>query len=337
MKGLYGAEFAHPYVLLLLGLLPLLWFFWWYKDRDRHDTIRYSSLSLLSSIKGKSWRVYMRYLPMVFRSLAFVLFVVALARPQTMSRERTSTTEGIDIMISLDVSGSMLARDFQPDRLEAAKTIGAKFVAGRVSDRMGLVIFSGEAFTMCPLTTDLATVVNQFEEVRMGLLEDGTAIGSGLAMAVNRLLNSDAVSRVVILLTDGVNNSGEIAPYTAAEIAAACGVRVYVIGVGSRGTAPYPIHTPFGVRYRQEKVEIDEPLMREIAHLTGGEYFRATDNAALEKIYENIDQLEKSKIQIDEYTQRHEVFEPFLMGGIVLLILSVLVNHLVFRLYPSER
>ena len=237
-------------------------------------------------------------------------------------------------MISLDVSGSMLARDFKPDRIEAAKKIGIQFISGRPSDRMGLVIFAAEAFTMCPLTLDHATLINQFNSVEMGMLEDGTAIGAGLAMAVNRLIHSDAVSRVVILLTDGMNNAGEIAPYTAAEIAKAYGIRVYVVGVGTKGMAPYPVQTPFGVRYQDVEVQIDEPLMREVAQLTGGEYFRATDNKSLEAVYAEIDQLEKSKIHVDEYTHRSEEYWLWALCALLLLAVEALVRYVGLRVLP---
>lgn len=336
MSYLRGVEFAHGYLLWLLLLVPVLLVWWLYRDRDRRDGLRFSSLSLFGGRRLVTWRVVARYVPMVLFLLGLSALIVALARPQRQSVGSTSTTLGIDMVISLDVSGSMLARDFDPDRLEAAKRIGINFVSGRSSDRMGLVIFAGEAYTMCPLTTDLSTLINQFNAVEMGVLEDGTAIGSGLAMAVARLQASDAVSRVVILLTDGVNNSGEIAPYTAAEIAAVYGIRVYVVGIGSEGTAPYPIQTPLGIRYQQVPVEIDEPLMREIATLTGGRYFRATDNKALEQIYAEIDQLERSQIQVDQYTQRHEAFAPYLLAGLLLVAAALLMNYFVIVL-PSQR
>jgi len=217
----------------------------------------------------------------------------------------------------------MLARDFTPDRIEAAKEIGMQFIAGRKNDRIGLVIFSGESFTLCPLTTDHASVINLFNDIKMGLIEDGTAIGSGLATAIARLTDSDAVSRVVILLTDGVNNRGEVAPLTAAEIAKTYGVRVYAVGVGSKGTAPYPVQTPFGIRYQDMKVEIDEEVLMQIAEMTGGKYFRATDNKALAKVYEEIDQLEKTKIEVTEYSKKQEEFRKFAIAALILLVLDI--------------
>lgn len=325
---MWDFEFANPAYLHLLWCIPLIVAYEIWRSRDRRTALIYSSFAFLP--KQKSLTLWTRHLPIVFRLLSIVFLVIALARPQSFSKGQTSTTEGIDIMISLDVSSSMLARDFNPDRIEAAKKIGIQFISGRPTDRMGLVIFASEAFTMCPLTLDHAALINQFNAVDMGMLEDGTAIGSGLAMAVNRLLNSDAVSRVVILLTDGVNNSGEIAPYTAAEIAQTYGIRVYVVGIGSMGTAPYPVQTPYGIRYQQVEVQIDERLMKEVAQLTGGEYFRATDNKTLEEIYQKIDSLEKSKVNIDEYMHRSE--EYLLWGVLALLCLGIEIAYNTFVL-----
>lgn len=329
---MWDIEFANPSYLHLLWSIPLIvaWEVW--RARDKKTAIVFPSFGLLP--KQRSISVWTRHFPLIFRLLAISFLVVALARPQSFSKGQTSTTEGIDIMLSLDVSSSMLARDFNPDRIEAAKRIGIQFISGRPSDRMGLVIFASEAFTMCPLTLDHAALINQFNAVDMGMLEDGTAIGSGLAMAVNRLLNSDAVSRVVILLTDGINNSGEIAPYTAAEIAQTYGIRVYVVGIGSMGTAPYPVQTPFGVRYQQVEVQIDERLMKEVAQLTGGEYFRATDNKTLEEIYQKIDALEKSKVNVDEYMHRSE---EFLFWGLLSLLfvgLEICYRTFILRQLP---
>ncbi len=329
---MWNIEFANPIYFQLFWLFPLLvgWYVW--QERDRRNVLLFPSFAELpKATAGASW---LRHLPPILRLLALSALIVALARPQSFSKEQTSTTEGIDIMMALDVSTSMLARDFNPDRIEAAKRIGSQFISGRPSDRMGLVIFAAEAFTMCPLTLDHASLINQFNEVRMDMLNDGTAIGSGLAMAVSRLRNSDAVSRVVILLTDGVNNCGEIAPYTAAEIAQTYGIRVYVIGIGSEGTAPYPFQTPYGVRFQQVDVQIDEELMQQVAQLTGGEYFRATNNAALEEIYEKIDALEKSKINIDEYLHKSE---EFLLWGLLVLCfvgLEIVFRTLILRQLP---
>ena len=329
---MWDLEFANPAYLHLLWSIPLLiaWEIW--RERDKKAIVLFPSFAELP--KQKSVSVWTRHIPLIFRLLAIAFLIVALARPQSFSKEQTSTTEGIDIMLSLDVSSSMLARDFEPDRIEAAKRIGIQFISGRPSDRMGLVIFASEAFTMCPLTLDHAALINQFNAVSMDMLEDGTAIGSGLAMAVNRLLNSDAVSRVVILLTDGVNNSGEIAPYTAAEIAQTYGIRVYVVGIGSMGTAPYPVQTPFGIRYQQVEVQIDEKLMKEVAQLTGGEYFRATDNKTLEEIYQKIDSLEKSKINVDEFLHRSEEFRLWGILSFVFVVLEILYRAFILRRLP---
>ena len=229
---------------------------------------------------------------------------------------------------------SMLARDFSPDRLEAAKNVAMEFISGRQYDRMGLVVFAGEAFTQCPLTTDRAVLLNLFKDIHTGLIEDGTAIGNGLATAVARLKDSEAISRVVILLTDGENNSGEIAPLTAAEIARTFGIRVYTIGVGTIGTAPYPVQTPYGTQLREVEVKIDEKMLQEISNITGGRYFRATSNVKLQEIYDEIDQLEKSKIDVREFSRRSEEFLPLAMAGILLLVLGLLLRISVFRTVP---
>lgn len=327
---MWNVEFANPLCLHILWVIPLLvaWYFW--QERDPRRVVLFPSFMELPY--RNSARVWMRHIPLILRILVIAFLTIALARPQSFSKGQTATTEGIDIMLALDVSSSMLARDFEPDRMEAAKKIGIQFISGRPSDRMGLVIFANEAFTMCPLTLDHASLINQFNSVSMDLLDDGTAIGSGLAMAVNRLRTSDAISRVVILLTDGVNNSGEIAPYTAAEIAHTYGIRVYVVGIGSRGTAPYPVKTPFGIRYQQVDVQIDEELMQQVAQLTGGEYFRATNNKTLEEIYQTIDSLEKSKISVDEYLQKSE---EFLIWG--LLALAACILEFLFRTFALRQ
>jgi len=228
----------------------------------------------------------------------------------------------------------MLARDFTPDRLEAAKNVAMEFISGREYDRMGLVVFAGEAFTQCPLTTDRAVLLNLFKDIQSGMIQDGTAIGNGLATAVARLKDSEAISRVVILLTDGENNSGEIAPLTAAEIAKTFGIRVYTIGVGSIGTAPYPVQTPYGIQLRDMEVKIDENLMREIATITGGQYFRATSNTKLVEIYKEIDSLEKSKIDVREFSRKSEEFLPFALAGLLFLVFSIVLRTTIFRSIP---
>ncbi len=277
-------------------------------------------------------RIWMRHVLFALEVLAIVLLVVALARPQSSNSWQTYTSEGIDIVLALDVSGSMLARDFTPDRLEAAKEVATKFILERPQDKIGLVIFAGESFTQCPLTTDQAVLVNLLRDVKSGMIEDGTAIGLGLANAVNRLKDSPAKSKVVILLTDGVNNRGAVAPATAAELARTYGIRVYTIGVGTYGEAPYPVPTPFGVQLQNVPVEIDEEVLQQIAALTGGKYFRATDNDKLKQIYQEIDQLEKSKIEVKHFSKKNEQY--FGLAGLCLLIVQVLLRYTLLRKIP---
>ena len=283
---------------------------------------------------GRSIKPFLRHLLYGFRVLAIAFLIVALARPQSTKSWKDVTTEGIDIVLALDISSSMLARDFDPNRLEASKDIATDFISGRPNDRMGLVVFSGESFTQCPLTTDHPVLINLFEDIESGMIQDGTAIGMGLATAVNRLKDSDARSKVVILLTDGVNNRGSIAPATAAEIAKTFDIRVYTIGVGSRGNAPFPVQTPYGVKYRNMEVEIDEAMLKDIAGTTNGEYFRATDNQKLKNIYEEIDKLEKSKIQVKEYSEKSEEFFWFALIGGLLLLLEIVLKLTVLRRIP---
>jgi len=318
--------YANPKFLYLLLLIPSLVGWYIYRLHKSRAALVISTAKHFDNT-GKSVKVYLRHLPFALRMLALALAIIALARPQSTNIQRNVTTEGIDIVLSLDVSGSMLARDFKPDRLEAAKSLGINFISGRANDRIGLVIFAGESFTLCPLTTDRATLINQFKAVDIGVLEDGTAIGSGLATAISRLKDSDAKSKVIILLTDGVNNRGEIAPMTAAEMAKTFGIKVYTIGVGTFGTAPYPVQTPFGTRYQDMQVEIDEDLLKGIAHMTGGEYFRATNNKALEQVYQKIDQLEKSKIEVNEYAKREEKYRGWLLAAFILLLLEFVLRR----------
>ncbi|HEY5138148.1 MAG TPA: VWA domain-containing protein, partial [Methylococcales bacterium] len=260
--------------------------------------------------------------------------IVCLARPQSSDSWQNQTIEGIDIMIALDMSSSMLARDFQPDRLGAAKAVATEFVSGRPYDRIGLVVFSAESFTQCPLTTDRAVLINLLQNLQMGMLEDGTAIGLGLANAVSRLKDSEAKSKVVILLTDGENNRGEIAPITAAEIAKTFGVRVYTIGIGTMGTAPYPVQTPFGVQLRDMEVKIDEKTLQEIATITDGKYFRATNNRTLTEIYKEIDRLERSKIENKEFSKKNEEYRRYAIGALILALFAMILQFVVFRHIP---
>jgi Ca-activated chloride channel family protein len=328
-----GLTFKNPELFyLLLVLIPMAA---WYIFRQKRNTASIQVSSTESLFRApKTIRHYLRHLVFVCQMIALAFFVVVLARPQSSSNWENVTTEGIDIIIALDISSSMLARDFSPDRLEAAKNVAMEFISGRQHDRMGLVVFAGEAFTQCPLTTDRAVLMNLFKDLKSGLIEDGTAIGNGLATAVSRIKDSEAVSRVVILLTDGENNRGEVAPLTAAEIAKTFGIRVYTVGVGTVGTAPYPVQTPFGIELRDVEVKIDEGLLTEIATITGGRYFRATSNKKLEEIYREIDTLEKSKIDVQQFNRKSEEFIPYAILGALFLIIAVLLRTTDFRNIP---
>lgn len=324
--------FAHPYFFLLLLLVPLaIWLYLWREKRPATFT-----LSTIGAFRGRkvSWRTRLCWLPFALALLAFISGVVALARPQSSNAYSTESTEGINIVLALDISGSMLAKDLQPNRFEAAKSVAGEFVSSRPYDNIGLVVFAGESYTQCPLTTDHAVLLNMINSVEMGLVNDGTAIGSGLATAVNRLKEIKEGSKVVILLTDGTNNSGTIAPVTAAEIAASFGIRVYTIGVGTMGEALYPIQTYLGVEYVSMPVEIDEASLKQIASATGGQYFRATDNNSLHQIYEEIDQLEKVKLKVESFTQKEELFPPYLWAALILLFVALLLRSTLFRRMP---
>ncbi len=330
---MFGFEFANPkYFLLLILLVPMIL---WYVLREKrsHADLQFPSLRVFKSIKHAG-HIWLRHVLFALEVLAIALLVVALARPQSSNSWQTYTSEGIDIVLALDISGSMLARDFTPDRLEAAKQVGTKFILERPQDKIGLVVFAGESFTQCPLTTDQAVLVNLLGEVKSGMIEDGTALGLGLANAVNRLKDSQAKSKVIILLTDGVNNRGAIAPATAAELAKAYGIRVYTIGVGTYGEAPYPVETPFGVQLQNVPVEIDEDILQQIANLTGGKYFRATDNNKLQQIYSEIDQLEKSKIEVKHFSKKNEQYFIFGLLGMCLLIAQALLRYTLLRKIP---
>lgn len=327
-------HFASPYYLwLLLLLVPMIGYYVW-------RTMQGGAAIQISSVAGvvrapQTIRYYLRHLPFVLRAGAFALLVVALARPQDVEQNVRTSTQGIDIMLAVDVSGSMLARDFKPDRITAAKEVAGSFIADRYGDRIGLVAFAGEAFTQSPLTTDQSTLQTLLARIRSGLIEDGTAIGNGLATAINRLRESDAKSKVIILLTDGVNNRGEIAPMTAAEIAQAQGIRVYTIGVGTEGMAPYPALDMFGnITFVNQKVEIDEKTLGAMAEMTGGKYFRATDKAKLKGIYDEINQLEKSKVEVTERITYHEQFLAWALAALGLLLLEFLFANLVLKRIP---
>ena len=323
--------FGQPWFLLLLIVIPVL--IWWYaaKNSRRQGSIIISDVSA----KGlRSWKTSLRHLPFVLRLLAIIFIIAAIARPQTMFEEQNAEGEGVDIVLCIDVSGSMTAQDLTPNRLEAAKNVAIDFVNKRLTDRIAVVIFSGESFTQCPLTTDHAVLISAIENIRNGLLEDGTAIGSGLGTSVDRLRTSKSKSKVVILLTDGENNGGLIDPQTAKEIAKAFQVKVYTIGVGTEGYAPQPVNTPMGVVMQQGKVSIDEKLLKQIAGETGGKYFRAKDNAGLSGIYDEINSLEKSKVEISSRTRYTEKFFPFVIAALALLFLEMLLKFTVFRKFP---
>lgn len=322
--------FAHPDFLYGLIAVPLAIIWYTFRHNKQQVYLQFSDTSLFSGY-SKSWKVYFRHSLFALRWLAISLLIVSIARPQTSSSKQNMTIEGIDIIISLDVSGSMLARDLKPDRLEASKDVAIEFIKNRPNDRIGLVIFSGETFTQVPLTTDHSVLRNMFTDIKSGMIEDGTAIGDGLATAVSRLRDSKAISKVVILLTDGVNNAGSVDPMTAAEIAKVFGIRVYTVGVGSYGTAPYPVQTPFGIQLRDMKVEIDEALLQNIANQTDGRYFRATSNKKLGEIYQEIDQLERSKIDVTEFKRKHEEFFPLVVLALGLLLLEFLLRQTLLR------
>ena len=327
-------HFASPYYLWLLTLLvPMIGYYVW-------RTLQGGAAIQISSVAGvvrapRTVRYYLRHLPFALRAAAFALLVVALARPQDVEQNVRTNAEGIDIMLAIDVSGSMLARDFKPDRITAAKEVAGSFIADRYGDRIGLVAFAGEAFTQSPLTTDQSTLQTLLARIRSGLIEDGTAIGNGLATAINRLRESDAKSKVIILLTDGVNNRGEMAPLTAAEIAKAQGIRVYTIGVGTEGMAPYPAIDMFGnLTFVNQKVEIDEKVLKAISDMTGGKYFRATDKDKLKAVYNEINQLEKSKIEVTEHISYHELFLTWVLAALGLLMAEFLLSNLVLKRIP---
>jgi len=322
--------FAHPKFLFLLLLIPI--FIYWV-IQQRHKGFAAIHIPTLAGIKTQSsLRVKMLPILSILRILAYIALVLALARPQKSLSEKEITTEGIDIVLALDVSGSMLALDFTPDRLGAAKLVAQEFIDGRPNDRIGLVVFAGESFTQCPITTDHKVLTGLFKDVKSGLIEDGTAIGMGLATAVSRLEESDAISKVVIIMTDGVNNAGYIDPLTAVELAKSEGIRVYAIGVGNNGMAPYPAKDMFGrTVYQNVEVNIDEDLLKTIASETGGRYFRATNNETLKSIYNEIDQLEKSKINVSAFERKSEQFFWFAFAAIIALLLEMLLSNTYLR------
>lgn len=326
--------FAYPWVLFFLILIPMMLLWYWFRGKRKEPSINYSSLKIFSSIPPNI-RERLRHLPFILRCIALGLLIVALARPQSFSSGENIYSEGIDIAMVLDISGSMLAEDFKPNRLEAAKNVIDEFIQGRSSDRIGLVIFSRDAFTQCPLTIDYSVLRNLLKDIKSGMIEDGTAIGNAIANGVNRLKDSDAKSKVIILLTDGINNAGEVNPISAAQIAKTFDIRIYAIGVGTRGEAPYPVQTPFGLKYQMVPVEIDEAVLKEIASSTDGKYFRATNNKTLSQIYSEIDKLEKTRVEVTSYRSAKEFFYSWLLCGLALLFLEVGLSRTIFRRLPS--
>lgn len=328
-----GDMFAYPWMLWFLLLIPVLSLLYWRRKQKLVVEVTFSSLQPFDQTP-RSLRERLRHFPVALRMIALACLIIALARPQSVTSKENISTEGIDIVLVLDISGSMLAEDFTPNRLVAAKQVAEEFIEGRSNDRIGLVIFSAESFTQCPLTTDYPVLISLLQEVKKGMIEDGTAIGLALANGVNRLKDSKAKSKVMILLTDGVNNRGEIDPITAAKIAATYGIRVYTIGVGAQGQAPYPVETPFGIQRRLVPVDIDEKTLTAVAEMTGGNYYRATDNRKLKTIYKEIDQLERTKIEVTAYRRYTELFYTWLAGGLLLLLVEVGLSSTVLRKIP---
>lgn len=325
--------FRNPeYLFLLFLLVPII--YWYFKEMQKSDaSLQISSIQKLAQF-SKSRKIKLRHFPFVFRVFAISFIIMALARPQASNSWRTQNTEGIDIMMALDISSTMLTEDLKPNRLEASKAVASEFILSRPNDNIGLVVFASESFTQCPLTNDHAVLVNMFNGVNYGLIEDGTAIGLGLANAINRIKESTAKSKVIILLTDGSNNRGDIAPVTAAEIAKTFGIRVYAIGVGSHGMVNVPVQTPIGIQYQQMQSEFDEKSLQEIAATTGGKYFRATDNSKLRRIYQEIDQLEKTKTKVSQFSKKNEQFFLFCLLAFFFLSLEVLMRNTILRKIP---
>jgi Ca-activated chloride channel homolog len=328
-----NVTFAYPWVLYSLAVIPLLVLYYIKIGKKKENTLIFSSLKTFKGIPS-GWRERLRHLPFILRMAALALFIVALARPQSFTSGENIYSEGIDIAMVLDISSSMLAEDFSPNRLEASKSVITNFIGDRLSDRIGLVIFSREAFTQCPLTIDYSVLSGLLRDVKSGMIEDGTAIGNAIANGVNRLKDSPAKSKIIILVTDGVNNSGEVNPLSAAEIAKTFGIRIYTIGVGTRGEAPYPVKTAFGTRYQMVPVEIDEALLKKVAEDTNGKYYRAVNNKKLQEIYNEIDKLEKTKVEVTSYRNASELFYSWLGAGFILLLFELGMAKTILRRIP---
>ncbi len=333
MNWINDIIFAWSAFLYLLLLIPVLAAHYILKHRNSTPDIKYVHSAFIQGAR-KSFRLHLLHLPFILRMLAIALLILVLARPQSSTGSRDVNIEGIDIMIALDISGSMLAEDFRPNRMEAAKQTAIDFIAMRPNDRIGMTVFSGQSFTLVPLTTDHAMLKELAGGVSIGMVEDGTAIGDGLATAINRLRDSDALSRVIILLTDGINNAGVIDPLTTAEIAAMFDIRVYTIGVGSSGPVPYPFRGPFGIQYRDVEIPVDEALLQEIANMTDGKYYWADNQDALKNVYQEIDRLERTKIDVTEFTRHHDEFLPLLLLAIGFIGFEVLLKYTYLRTIP---
>ena len=327
-------KFAYPLILWLLLLVPAMAYWYWRKRDTITPSFTYSSLQIFGMVP-KTLKEKIAHLPAWLKIASLSFFIIAAARPQSFSSGENFYSEGIDIAMVLDISGSMLAEDFKPNRVEAAKKVIDDFIAGRTNDKIGLVVFSGESFTQCPLTIDYSVLRNLLKDIHTGMIEDGTAIGNAIANGVNRLKDSKAKSKVMILLTDGVNNRGEVDPLTAAQIAQKFGIRIYTVGVGTVGQAPYPFQTPFGIRYQMVPVEIDENVLQQIAKITGGKYFRATDNRKLVQIYDEIDRLEKTRVEVTSYRNAKELYYGWAFIGLFLLITDMALSRTYLRKFPQ--
>jgi Ca-activated chloride channel family protein len=323
----------NPWCLLLLLLLipAIVWYV--LKNKRAQAAMSISSTEAFDKMP-RTYKSYLHHVVFALRMIVIALVIVVLARPMTTDSWQKSSTEGVDVMLALDISGSMLSRDFSPNRLEAAKRVAAQFIAGREYDNIGLAIFSGEGFTMCPMTTDHAVLLNLMKDVECGMLVDGTAVGDGLATAVNRIKDGPAKSKTIILLTDGTNNAGVVDPITAAEIARSYGIRVYTIGVGTKGMAQSPVMTPYGIRYQSMPVEIDEDKLRQIASIGDGRYFRATDENVLKEVFAEIDRMEKTKLSVQQFSRREEAYMPWAVAAMLLLLIEIIVRYTLLRNIP---
>ena len=333
MNLINNISFQYPYLLLLLLLLPLMFLYQRYYDKRKATPIVYSDISQFSKAR-KTFKLRIRKLPDYLRMLAVALLIIAIARPQLSSSTDEKSIEGIDIVLALDVSTSMLAEDFKPNRLESAKKVAKEFIENRKSDNIGIVVFAGEAYTKCPSTIDHKVLLDLLSTTESGQIDDGTAIGDGLATAINRVKDTKTKSKVIILITDGVNNMGAIDPITAASIAKEYNIRIYTIGIGKNGHAPYPYYTPFGKQYQNVEVKIDEELLKEVATTTGGQYFRSTKNSSLEEIFKEIDKMEKTKIDVSLYKHTKDVGGNFILAVLIILVLEMLLRKTYLRTNP---